>query len=136
MMTHKRNVILYLILMIATVLCGLLSRSHCIPQPAFIATYAGDTLWALMVFFGVCIVLRRRLTWEIVMIALVFSFAIEFSQLYQAPWINSIRHTRIGGLVLGYGFKYSDLICYSVGVLLGVFIDQLLQHRNKHTDNA
>ena len=34
--------------------------------------------------------------------ALLFSYAIEFSQLYQAEWINALRHTALGGLVLGF----------------------------------
>ena len=45
------------------------------------------------------------------------------SQLYHAPWIDSIRHTTLGGLILGYGFLWSDLACYAVGVGLGVVIE-------------
>ena len=56
-------------------------------------------------------------------IALAFSFAVEISQLYQADWINAIRHTTLGGLVLGFGFLWSDLLCYGVGVLLGVILE-------------
>lgn len=33
-----------------------------------------------------------------------FLFVIEFSQLYHAEWIDQIRDTSLGGLVLGYGF--------------------------------
>lgn len=36
------------------------------------------------------------------------------------PVNHSIRQTTLGGLVLGFGFICSDLVCYSVGVLLGV----------------
>jgi len=57
--------------------------------------------------------------------ALAFSIAIELSQLYHAPWIDSIRHTTLGALILGFGFVWSDLICYAVGVLLGVEIETL-----------
>lgn len=60
------------------------------------------------------------------MAALFFAFAIEFSQLYHAPWIDDIRQNIIGGLVLGFGFKSSDLVCYFVGILLGFAIDSLL----------
>ena len=83
-----------------------------------------------MVFFGFCVALRSRPTWQVAACALLFSFAIEFSQLYQAPWINEIRHTRIGGLVLGFGFKASDLACYSVGVCVGVLCDFILQRES------
>ena len=51
-------------------------------------------------------------------LALVFSYLIEISQLYHAPWIDAIRSTALGGLVLGFGFLWSDILCYTVGVLL------------------
>ena len=44
------------------------------------------------------------------------------NQLYHAPWIDSIRHTTLGGLILGFDFVASDLACYVVGVGLGVII--------------
>ncbi len=59
--------------------------------------------------------------------ALLFSFAIEFSQLYKALWINNLRHTLFGRLVLGEGFLWSDLVCYTVGIAIGVLIDILLK---------
>ena len=52
--------------------------------------------------------------------ALAFSYAIEVSQLYHAPWLDRIRYTSLGGLVLGYGFLWSDIICYTVGLAIGV----------------
>jgi hypothetical protein len=54
---------------------------------------------------------------------LPFSVAVEISQLYHAPWIDSIRQSTIGGLILGFGFLWSDLACYALGVGLGVMID-------------
>jgi glycopeptide antibiotics resistance protein len=90
--------------------------------PDFVSTYAGDTLWALMVFWVFCIFAPKSKTWKVSLTALLFSFAIEFSQFYHAAWIDSIRETRLGGLVLGFGFKFSDLICYSAGVLLAAII--------------
>ena len=50
---------------------------------------------------------------------------VEVSQLYKAPWIDSIRRTTLGGLVLGYDFVWSDLACYAVGVGLGVAVERI-----------
>ena len=55
--------------------------------------------------------------------AVAFSAAIEISQLYHAPWIDSIRQTTVGGLILGFGFLWSDLVCYALGVAIGVTIE-------------
>ena len=46
---------------------------------------------------------------------MILSIAVELSQLYHAPWIDSIRQTTLGGLILGFGFLWSDLACYAVG---------------------
>ena len=96
------------------------------PLSNFLSTYAGDTLWGLMVFLGLCVVLPRAKTKFLLAVALVFSFSIEFSQLYHALWIDEIRNTTLGGLVLGFGFKFSDLVCYSVGISLGAIADLLI----------
>jgi hypothetical protein len=53
-----------------------------------------------------------------------FCVIIEVSQLYHAPWIDSIRGTTLGALVLGHGFVWSDLACYAVGVGLGILIER------------
>ncbi len=34
-----------------------------------------------------------------------------------------IRQTTLGGLILGFGFLWSDLVCYALGVELGVLVD-------------
>lgn len=49
-------------------------------------------------------------------ISLAFCFSIEISQLYHAEWIDQIRDTSLGGLVLGYGFLWSDIAAYTLGV--------------------
>ena len=73
-------------------------------------------------------------TWKIGCLAMAFSVVIELSQLYHAPWIDSIRHTTLGGLILGFGFLWSDLACYAVGVGLGAAIEtfglELADRRN------
>ena len=92
-------------------------------MPGFIAAYAGDTLWALAAFLGIGLLLPRASTRTIALLAMAFSVAVELSQLYHAPWIDSIRQTTLGGLILGFGFLWSDLACYAVGVGLGAAIE-------------
>ncbi len=73
-------------------------------------------------------------TWKIVysaFTALLFAFSVEVSQLYHAGWIDELRKTAIGGLVLGYGFLWTDLLCYSVGVGTGAAIDHILRRRDR-----
>ncbi|MFT5130988.1 MAG: hypothetical protein ACI8W8_004621 [Rhodothermales bacterium] len=108
-------------LIVLMVILGLASRSPMAELlPKFVGTYAGDTLWALMIFLLLGFVWREASTAKLATAAMAFAFGIELSQLYQADWINAIRDTRLGGLVLGFGFKWSDLLCYTLGCGLGV----------------
>jgi len=104
----------YLIAVIVVIALGLLSRRiPVIPQ------WVGDVLWALMVYLLARAILISAPLKQVVFISLVFCFAIEFSQLYQAPWINNIRRTLPGKLILGQGFLWSDLLAYTAGVGMG-----------------
>jgi Protein of unknown function (DUF2809) len=119
----QRNPLVQSVLIALVCLMGLGSRRYAQVLPGFIAAYAGDTLWALMAFLGIGLILPRSSTRTISCLAMAFSVAIEISQLYHASWIDSIRETTLGGLVLGFGFLWSDLACYAVGVGLGAMID-------------
>lgn len=77
-----------------------------------------------MVFFGIALLFNWLPTKRVALLALLFSFGIEISQLYHAPWIDAIRATRLGGLILGFGFLLTDLFCYSVGIVVGTLIDR------------
>ncbi len=123
MPNHRRSPLIWSSLIAAAVASGLGSRRLGHSLPGFVASYAGDTLWALVIFLGFGLILRRASTRTVAMLAMSFSVMIEVSQLYHAPWIDSIRHTTMGGLVLGYGFLWGDLTCYAVGVGVGVFIE-------------
>ena len=116
---HKsRNQVIFIVLLTLIIPIGLFTRSSGEMLPSFIATYAGDVLWATMIYFILCILFPQWNPVKIAIYALAVCFAVELSQLYQADWINTIRHTRLGALALGRGFLASDLICYTVGVLI------------------
>lgn len=116
-MRPPRSRIVYSIALVAIVAAGLASRRFGHLLPSFVATYAGDTLWASMVFVGLALLFPRAGTRTLALAALAIAVADEISQLYHAPWIDAIRATRLGALVLGYGFLWSDLTCYTLGVL-------------------
>jgi len=118
----------YFIFIITTIILGLLSR-HIEGIPLFI----GDILWGLMVYFITrFLFIDKSIRW-VSIVSLLFCYAIEFSQLYHAPWINSIRHTVIGGLVLGETFAWTDMLCYAIGVNVGGLINEILNkpHANR-----
>lgn len=97
----KRSRLLYLTLILITMIMGLSTRYASNLLPRVIVDYGGDLLWALMVFFMIGFLFPKVSTFKVGMLALGFSFLIELSQLYQAPWFNVIRDNRLGRLVLG-----------------------------------
>jgi hypothetical protein len=111
--------LVYIIAATVVVIAGLASRKYRGQLPAFLADYAGDTLWALMLFLLVSTLLAGRPILTRAAISLALAFLVEISQLFHAPWIDSIRQTTLGGLVLGFGFLWTDLVCYSVGIAIG-----------------
>ena len=117
----KRNRSVYTFLLLATVVIGLLSRADFIPK--LIYPYLGDVLYTLMIFFLLGLFFPTMHSLKLALLAIAISFLIEISQLYQADWINAIRNTRLGGLLLGYGFLWSDLASYFIGGLLGFFME-------------
>src|SRR5208337_5557027 len=92
---RRRNPVIWLAMITLAAVLGIGSRRYAHALPGFIAAYAGDTLWALAAFLGFGLILPRVSTRTIAMLALAFSVAVELSQLYHAPWIDSIRHTTI-----------------------------------------
>jgi len=98
-------------------------------MPPFLSKYGGDALWALMVFVGFGFLLPRTSTPTLALLALTFSWAIEFSQLYHAPWIDAVRFTLPGRLVLGSTFNWPDLSAYALGVGLGTWVEWMFRGR-------
>ena len=110
-------------------LSGLASRHYPGVLPTWVESYLGDSLWALMVFLMAGFLLNGKSTRWIALAALVFSYCIEISQLYHAPWIDAVRDNKLGGLVLGFGFLWSDLVCYAVGIGFGVVMEKIFLNK-------
>ena len=119
----SRNRVLYALLAFAVIVCGLLWRSGLILLPQWLSNNGGDALWALMVFVGFGFLFPRSSTLLVALLALTFAWGVEFSQLYHAPWIDAIRATLPGRLVLGSTFNWPDLPAYAVGIALGAWAE-------------
>lgn len=110
---------------VAVILVGMASRRFPHLFPAVLGKYPGDALWAWMVFLGVAFLRPRASTVRLTLVAFTVSCVDEFSQIYQAPWINAIRHTAVGHLVLGSTFSWFDMVAYAAGVSLAACVDLL-----------
>ncbi|MEN1937815.1 DUF2809 domain-containing protein [Paenibacillus sp. 102] len=128
-MDYKRNRLLYAVLTITVIILGLASRKFAYALPTLLNDYLGDALWALMIFIGFGFLFHKMETKKVALLSLLFCYGIEMSQLYHAEWIDNIRATTLGGLVLGYGFLWSDLLAYTIGVGVGMLCEFVFQKR-------
>jgi hypothetical protein len=120
---------IYLLLIPLAIVSAFATRSDAPSIPAFVAEYGGDTLWAWMVFMVIRLFTTRWAIWKSAAMALTIAYGCEISQLYHAPWIDTMRSYRVGVILLGNCFVWSDLVCYSVGILAGAFAEWKLKQR-------
>ena len=119
---HRSRIWLSL-LIVLVIAVGLASRRGYVPFPAALQNYPGDALWAWVVLLCVAWVRPAITRSKLVVWSLVIAFAIEFLQLYQAPWIQAVRANKLAYLVLGNGFDPLDLLAYVVGIAMAAAVD-------------
>ncbi len=118
----------YFLLFLVVIALGLLSRSNWIPE--LIYPYLGDALYAVMIFFLIASILPSQTSVYYFSLGLLICFSIEFSQLYQADWIQAVRRHKLGALILGSGFLWTDLLAYFGGASIAFFVDRYLLVRH------
>src|SRR5215213_2649536 len=104
-MPIQRNRPTYFVAIALVIGTGLMWRSSLFPLSDFLVKYGGDSLWALVVFLCFGLAFHRSSTARIALLAVCFAWSVELLQLYHSPWIDAIRSTRLGHLVLGTVFN-------------------------------
>lgn len=87
-------------------------------------------IWGRDVPFFLRIFFSKIKLWKLALICYGMGVADELLQLYHAPWIESVRQTRIGGLALGFGFLWSDILCYAVGTLIAYLLISFIERND------
>ena len=102
--------------MTVLVVLGLGSRRGGMPD--FVVLYAGDVLWGAFFFTLGAFLWPRGTPVRLWLGAIVVTELIEASQAWRAPWLVALRATKLGGLLLGHEFLWSDVVCVAVGATL------------------
>jgi hypothetical protein len=129
-MAIRRSRWLCAVAVAATIALGLGSRTVALPKGI------GDALYATMMFWGLALLAPRARASRLAAAALAWCVAVEGLQLDHAPWLEALRATTPGRLVLGQGFHAVDLVCYAIGVAVAVGSDALLRSARAHVDRA
>ena len=110
---------------------GILSR-----KTRIVPNACGDALWAMMVYCCWRIVLIEKPPAVSAAVALITSYAVEFSQVLTPDWLVKLRSTFLGHMLLGQGFLWSDLVAYTIGIAVICGITGLCGRRRNVGDGS
>jgi len=127
----KRKRLYYFIILLLIIFLGIFSREF-----DEIPLCTGDFLYAVMMYTFIRILLIEKKATQILIFALLICYTIEFSQLYQADWINELRKTLFGRYVLGQGFLWSDILAYTFGAFTAFLIERIALKTNFNPASA
>jgi hypothetical protein len=124
--TYCRPFVGSAVMLLACGAAGYASRRWPHYLPVLIRKRTGDAMWAAAIFALATVVKPRWSPARAAAVTLAIAFSIEFSQIYHRPWLDRIRRTLFGRLVLGSGFSWLDQLAYVVGVVIVVLVDVCL----------
>jgi hypothetical protein len=103
-------------LALCTIVVGLVVHWYGTALPAAMRDLLGDALWAMMIAWLIGAIFPQKPIVARAVLALVICWTVELSQAYHQQFLDSLRNTAIGQLVLGSGFDVRDLGAYALGV--------------------
>jgi Protein of unknown function (DUF2809) len=116
---YLRHRLLFLINILAIVPLGYVVRFNRI-LPEFISDAGGGIAYELFfILLVLAIAPRSNIRLTVISVCLA-TCAFEFLQLYQPPWLQAIRATLPGRLILGTTFSWLDFPPYFIGSSLGL----------------
>ncbi len=89
----------------------------------------GSLAYQILLMLGVAFLSPRRSLLKCALGVFVFSCAVEFLQLWQAPFILAVRATWPGRVILGTTFNWWDFPPYALGCMLGWMVIRQLRQR-------
>lgn len=129
-MKTRRHPRIYLLTVVVITAFGLPARMVQDRLPAWYGLYLGDYLWAMLLFFLFALALPNMSTFKVAIATLLFTYSIEISQLFHPQWLEYLRSIKLFALILGYGFLWSDIVAYTLGISTGVLVECFLLRNN------
>jgi hypothetical protein len=119
----KRSEIVYFAMVGLAAWLALYARQYALAHPTSSVDFVADTLWALVVFAAMGLLFPMISTSNAASWAFLIPALFGFGQLYHAPWLEAMRGTSYGLVVLGTQFAIPDFACYAGGALLGMTVE-------------
>jgi hypothetical protein len=130
-MSRKR--IILLICLILLIPLGLATKSWHGPGEILVHNHLGGMFYAMFFTILPVTVFPELSTAGAAGSALLFCTGIEFLQKVHNPFLDSVRDTFLGAVLLGSDFSYADFIFYATGCLLGALLLIMVKRRERDT---
>jgi DNA integrity scanning protein DisA with diadenylate cyclase activity len=115
---HKSYFTLTLLLFITEVLIGIYLHD------SIIRPYGGDFLVVILIYCFVKSFVEAPAV-PVALTVLVFAWLVEISQYFHLVSILGLQHSKIACIILGTSFSLTDLLAYTLGIILMLIIEKL-----------
>lgn len=85
-------------------------------------SYIGDVLVVILIYVALMSIVNFNKK-AVVLFTLIFAFAIEFSQYFKLADRLGFEQGSVPYIVLGNTFSVADLVCYAVGCLIILLVE-------------
>ena len=109
-----------------TIAVGLMVHLGGRSLPPVFRDVLGDALWAMMIVCWMGVAAPRLPLRTRGLAALAVCAGVELSQRYHTPFVDALRRTTPGHLVLGSGYDPRDFLAYAAGVVVAVVLARLM----------
>ena len=115
-------------LLAATMALGIAVR-FALPGPWWLKKYGGSALWAMAIYWLVCVAMPRVRLARAAVAAGILATAVEFFKLYRSPAVDAFRGTVAGMLTLGRYFSVQDVAVYWLAICAAAWLDRRLRRK-------
>jgi len=97
---------------------------------AIIRPYGGDVLVGILVYCFVKSFLNSPAL-PTVLAVLLFCYTIEILQYFNYVTVLGLQNSRVACMVLGTGFSWIDMLCYTAGMLIVLLLEKIMRSERR-----
>ncbi len=100
-----------------------------------IRPYIGDFLVVILIYYFIKSFLNISV-WPLAISVLLFSYAVETSQYFNMVAKLGLQHSKLARIIMGTSFEWIDIIAYTAGIALVVFIETVYSNKKERIKNT
>ncbi len=125
----KKYFLLFVLLFVLEILIALFLTD------GFIRPYAGDFLVVIMLYCLVKTFFKTPLI-PTALAVLLFAYLVEALQYVKLVKLLGWQHSTLANVVLGNSFSWQDILAYTLGILLVIWVEQTINRKRAEQTNT